>query len=93
MTNSWFIIALIVLAAAGIVLMFYRKNQTVRTEVRRATATATATAANVNRDYAQEREGARVAHMSADDREWEAATLQRNRENIERAATLAEQPI
>ncbi len=91
MSSSWYIIALIALAAAGILLMFYRKNQTVRREVRHATATAAAR--DADRDYAREREVARVAHMSVDDRAWEAATLQRNRENTERSTALAEQPI
>lgn len=91
MSSTWFIIALLVLAAAGILLLVFRKQQTIKGEVRHAAAVATAR--NTDRDYDQEREVARVAHMSVEDREWERATLQRNQDNIARAATLAEQPI
>jgi hypothetical protein len=39
------------------------------------------------RDYAREREADRVSHMSEEDRTWEAASLQKNRE-----AQAREQP-
>ncbi|MBA3449591.1 MAG: hypothetical protein H0T18_00095 [Chloroflexia bacterium] len=89
MSNTWLIIAVVVLAAAAILLMLYRKNQSVAREfqIRRGTTP------DAGRDYTQEREDARVAHMSAEDREWETATLQRNRDNIARADASVAQPI
>jgi hypothetical protein len=44
-----------------------------------------------HRDYPKEREDARIARMSADDRAWEAASLQRNRDMPRRAAGSPEE--
>lgn len=87
MTSSWYIIVLVGLAAAGILLMVYRKNQAVTRAVRLETAP------DGHRDYATEREVARVAHMSADDRAWEAASLQRNQARTDRAVASAGQRV
>ena len=47
--------------------------------------------APAHRDYAQEREGRRLAQMSEEDRTWGAASQQRDRENRERDRPAAVQ--
>ncbi|MGH2615661.1 MAG: hypothetical protein ACRDJC_10515 [Thermomicrobiales bacterium] len=85
MSSSWFIIALVALAAASAVLLLYRNNQAGKSLVLHMTES------DAHRDYPKEREDARVAHMSAEDRAWEAASLQRNQARIERGDTPVEQ--
>lgn len=87
MSSSWYIIALVGLIAVGILLMLYRRNQAGESLVRRGTESA------AHRDYPMEREDARVGHMSAEDRAWETASLQRNQARIERGDAPAEQRL
>ena len=86
MLNTWVIIAAVALAAA-ILLLLYRKNQTSRDLILHGTES------DAHRDYPKEREDARVAHMSVEDRAWETASLQRHQVSTERAAALAEQRV
>lgn len=68
---TWFII-IVVLAAAGILYTLYQRGQlTKQPEQGQKHVPA-------ERDYPKEREEARLAHLSEDDRAWEAASLQRN---------------
>jgi len=86
MSNPY-LIALAVVVVAGILLLLYRKNQhneTSRSQDERQARSHTIL------DYAKDREDSRLAHMSAEERAWETASLQRNRENQARIAALAE---
>lgn len=74
MPTSWFIIVLVILAA-GIVYARYQRNS------RHDSRMSLPLAGPSTRDYAQERETARLAHLSDDDRAWEAASLQRHQAN------------
>jgi LPXTG-motif cell wall-anchored protein len=70
MSNWWIILVIVVLVAAG---LFYFRSRRERHEDVVAGAAST-------RDYAQEREDSRVGQMSEEDRTWEAASLQKNRD-------------
>jgi hypothetical protein len=50
---------------------------------RRTTRVSASDAQPVNTDYAQDREDNRLAHMSEEDRAWQAASLQRERNTRE----------
>lgn len=84
--SNWYLIALVVLAAAGILLLLYRNRNASasRSEIERQAR------APLGPDYAKDREDSRLAHMSAEDRDWETASLLRNQENQKRMAALAE---
>lgn len=72
--SNWLLI-IVVLAAAAILYTLYQRNQAsgrAQTRLERPSA---------DRDYQKEREDARVAHLSDDDRAWEAASLERNLAN------------
>lgn len=72
--SDWWWYALIivaVLAAAYIVFTRLRSSDT------------SGTVDNSTRDYQGERETDRLGGMSAEDREWEAASLERNRQTQE----------
>ncbi len=82
--SNWILIALAVVAVAGILFWLKRNKGASRSDVERRVQTG------AGLDHAIDREDNRLAHMSADDRAWETAALQRNRENQERRAALAE---
>ena len=84
MSNTWLIIALVVLVAAGAVLVLYRKRQANQGVVLGDPGTDAA------RNYTQDREDARLAGMSAEDRAWETASLQRQQAQSAAADPLAE---
>lgn len=52
---------------------------------RRATRSSANDDQHVSTDYAQDRETNRLAHMSDEDRAWESASLQRERNSRERS--------
>jgi hypothetical protein len=86
MSNPY-LIALAVVVVAGILLLLYRKNrhnETSRSQDERQAQSRTIL------DYTKDREDSRLAHMSAEERAWETASLQRNRENQAQIAALAE---
>ncbi len=86
MSNSYLIV-LGVLVVAGIVLLLYRsnrKNGTTRSQDERQARS------RLGLDHATDREESRLAHMSAEDRDWEQASLQRNLEIQERRIASAE---
>ena len=73
MSNWWYVLAIVVIAAAVIVFLRYRGRSG-------GLPLASRTGVSFNRDYAQEREEARVGRMSEEDQAWEAASLEKNRE-------------
>jgi hypothetical protein len=69
--STWLIILIVVVVvAAG--LYFYRSRRDLREDV--------AVGADSTRDYVQEREDSRTSKMSDEDRAWQAASLEKNRE-------------
>lgn len=73
MSDWWYLlVALAVIAIAAVVVM----------RGRRASVAQTGTIDSA-RDYGAERETGRLDSMSAEDREWEAASLERSRQSRE----------
>lgn len=74
MSEWWFLLAVAVVLVAAVVLY-----------VRRRDADGSGgDAGDPSRDYRGERETGRLAGMSDEDREWEAASIERNRQSRER---------
>ena len=84
--SNWYLVVIVVLAAAGIFLLLRSRNAGAsrRQEERRAESRLGPVA------HVQDREDARLANMSAEDRAWETASLQRNQANEARRGALAE---
>ena len=82
MSSSWYIIVIAALVSIAIWFLLSRRNQT------SGSASVQQHQARPRVDYTRDREAARLANMSAEDRAWETATLQRNQENQQRTATL-----
>ena len=78
MSDWWYVIAVVVIVA---VVLLYLRARGARAVQRRDARPASGGPA---RDFRQEREDARVGHMSEEDRTWEAASSERNRETQER---------
>ena len=74
MWDRWSILLIILIVEAAVIAY---------TRVRRGRA-AGPESAGPSRNYTDERESDRVCGMSAEDREWEAASIQRNRDAKER---------
>ena len=73
MSNWWIILIIVVLVAAG---LFYVRS-------RRAGSEQFKTGPPISppdRNYSQEREDSRVGQMSEEDRTWQEASLQKNRD-------------
>ena len=83
--SNWYLVVIVVLAAAGIFLLLRSRNAgaSSRQEERRAES-------RLGPAHVQDREDARLANMSAEDRAWETASLQRNQANEARRGALAE---
>jgi hypothetical protein len=73
MSNWWYVLAIVVIAAAVLLFLRYRGRGG-------GVPLASRTGISPNRNYAQEREEARVDRMSEEDQAWESASLERNRE-------------
>jgi flagellar biosynthesis/type III secretory pathway M-ring protein FliF/YscJ len=82
--SNWYLVVVVILAVVGILLFMRSRNAeaTRRDDERREQS-------RPGPAHIQDREDARLANMSAEDRDWETATLQRNRENEARSAALA----
>ena len=74
MSDWWYVVVVAGLAVAGILYLRSRANATSGSRNDRQDGAST------RRDFVGEREDARLAHMSEEDRTWQAASLQRNRE-------------
>ena len=86
MTDWWYVIAIVGLAAGGGLYLRARRGSTGRGNV-------PAGGDRAETNFAQDREDGRVAGMSAEDRAWEDASLRTNRETTERnALRVAEHP-
>jgi uncharacterized protein HemX len=84
--SNWLIIIVLALAAAGILYALYQRKQTSERLV-------LGSGQSSNTDYPKEREEARLAHLSEDDRAWEAASLERNLANQKlRDAPIEQRP-
>jgi len=70
----WYVIAVVALAVVGVGFLRFRRsvNDTSRDNPQGG--------ARAHGDFAQDREDARLADMSEEDRTWQAASLQRNRD-------------
>lgn len=84
MSNWWYVLAIVAIAALGILYLRYRRRSSGQITLDRRNS------ADPNRDFAQERETSRTSHMSEEDRTWEADSLQRNRQ--EPAESPPQQP-
>jgi hypothetical protein len=80
-----FVIAVVALAVAALLLLRPRQSDPVRTHPVHGVEPG------AHRDFPMEREDVRIASVSADDRAWETASLQRNRDMTGRAADSAEE--
>ena len=87
MSTWWYVVAIVGLAAVGVVYLRARgtSNSGRSTADRQAGVSA-------HPDYRQDREDSRLAQMSQEDRAWQTASLERNRESQERAHNPTERP-
>lgn len=76
MSNWWIILIVVVIVAAG--FLFWRSRRERHEDV--------VVGAASTRNYEQEREDSRNAQMSDEDRAWQSASLEKNRENQQHQA-------
>lgn len=69
---NWAVIALVGLAGIGMLVLFYRGNRD------GTSGDDQQVSPRIQPDYAQDREAARLAHMSAEDLAWGTVTLLRH---------------
>lgn len=77
MSNLWYLLLVIVILA---VILYYGRYRTKKNERQNAVRDNP----GPPRDYAQEREANRVSRLSEEDQAWEAASLKKNQETIDR---------
>lgn len=77
MSDWWYIVAIVIVLAVAAFLYARSRN----------TGVSGGEASDPSRDYRDERETDRLAGMSDEDREWETASLDRNRRAQERDHT------
>jgi hypothetical protein len=82
----WILIAVVVIVVVVVAYMRSRQSQERQTQVRRMGAQEQGRAQSPGEEISQ-REDRRLTGMSAEDREWEQASLQRNRDIQERRRT------
>jgi hypothetical protein len=83
--SNWYLIVLVVIVGAGMLLLLRSRNAgATRREAEQRAQSRPGPA------HIQDREDARLANMSAEDRDWEKATLRRNQAHEAQRATLAE---
>ena len=80
MSDWWYVIAVVGVAAAGILYLRARGTGAGQADLDRSAG------AGPRQDFMQDREDSRQAHMSVEDRAWEDASLRTNREARERDA-------
>ncbi len=85
MSNQMVVAVVVALVGAAVLLLRYRKSEPARIQALHGAEPG------AHRDYPMEHEDARIASMSADDRVWEAASLQRSRDMTGRATDSAEE--
>lgn len=72
----WIVLALFVLAAIVVLAVVWRNA--------RQGSSENAPTSAPDRDFAADREASRLSGMSAEDRDWQAASLEKDRANRER---------
>lgn len=77
--SDWWWYALVIVVILGVALVVYARARRVSTPAGRGD--------DGSRDYRDEREANRTSGMSDEDRAWEAASLERNRQAQERDRT------
>ncbi len=77
MSNLWYLVLVIVIVA---VLLYYSRYRTKTNERQNAVRDKS----GPPRDYVEEREVNRVSRLSEEDRAWEAASLKKNQDTIDR---------
>ncbi len=82
MSSWWYVILVLLVALVAVVYLRDRRN-------RAGTQRGQQTEVIDGRDFQTERTDSRHAGMSAEDREWETASLRRNQDNEERKDQLA----
>ncbi len=80
MSDWWYVIAIVALAAVGVLYLRARRTGT------GGGSNDGPDSARVRPDFTQDREDSRLSGMSAEDRAWEDASLRTNRETRERDA-------
>ena len=83
--SNWYLIVLVVLVVVSILLLLRSRNAAATRRHDEQQVQSRPGPAHI-----QDREDARLANMSAEDRAWETATLQRNQANEARRDALAE---
>ncbi len=87
MTDSWYLIVIVVIAA--LVVLYLRGRQR-----NQRSGGDSLPGGDAGRDFGAEREGTRLTGMSTADREWETASQRRNQENRDRTeAPAATRPV
>ena len=87
MSNQlWILVAVVVIVAIVVAYMRSRQSQERQTRVQRMGVQEQGRAQSPGEEISQ-REDRRLTGMSAEDREWEQASLQRNRDIQERRRT------
>ena len=82
----WILVAVVVIVVVVVAYMRSRQSQERQTQVRRMGVQEQGRAQSPGEEISQ-REDRRLTGMSAEDREWEQASLQRNRDIQERRRT------
>ncbi len=82
-TQRWILLAVVVIIVAIIVYLRYRRRQERTAQERRISVQAQGQA-DLPGDRLSQREDRRLTGMTAEDRAWEQASLERNRQSQER---------
>jgi flagellar biosynthesis/type III secretory pathway M-ring protein FliF/YscJ len=82
----WILVAVVIIVAIVVAYMRSRQSQERQTQVRRMGVQEQGRAHSPDEEISQ-REDRRLTGMSAEDRDWEQASLQRNRDIQERRRT------
>jgi hypothetical protein len=88
-TQWWVVVAVVLIVIAVFVYLRSRRTQVSQAQDRRMSLQAQGRAESPAEEISQ-REDRRLAGMTAEDREWEQGSLQRNRERVERAQRAEE---
>jgi flagellar biosynthesis/type III secretory pathway M-ring protein FliF/YscJ len=88
-TQLWVVLVVVLIVIAVFVYLRSRRTQVSQAQDRRMSIQAEGRAQSPGEEISQ-REEHRLAGMTAEDREWEQASLQRNRERVERAQRATE---
>ena len=88
-TQGWVVVVAVLIVLAVFVYLRSRRTQVSQAQDRRMSMQEQGRAQSPTEEISQ-REEHRLAGMSAEDRAWETASLERNRERVERAQRAEE---